>query len=298
MVSIMREFKSPKLLLIISMIVFGTIGLFRRYIALSSGEIALYRAALAIILIGLFLLITKQKIDFKAIKKDIPLLLLSGMAMGINWILLFEAYNYTSVSVATLSYYFAPVIVLIVSPLLFKEKLTIKQIVCFVMSTVGLVLLTGVGDFNNSGSDFKGILLGLAAAVFYATVILLNKYIKGVSGINRTFLQFISSIFVLLPYVLLTDGINVLSLNGKGWLFLLIVGFIHTGVCYCMYFSAVKELKGQELSILSYIDPLVAVIVSLVFLSEDMSVLQIIGGILIIGFSIWNEIKINTKKKK
>ena len=292
----MKFFKNPKLLLVISMIVFGTIGLFVKYIPLSSGEIALYRAILAIILLGIFLLITKQKIDIKTIKKDLLLLLISGMAMGINWILLFEAYNYTSVSVATLSYYFAPVLVMVVSPILFKEKLSILQIICFVGSTIGLVLLTGISDLNGNNDHFKGIILGILAAIFYATVIILNKFIKGVSGVNRTFLQFVSSIIVLLPYVLLTSGINVLKLEGVSWIYLLIIGIIHTGICYCMYFSSVKELRGQEVAILSYIDPLVAVIVSLVFLSESMNVYQIIGGILILGFSLFNEI-VNSKER-
>jgi RarD protein len=291
----MKLFKNPRLLLILSMIVFGTIGLFVKYIPLSSGEIALYRAILAIILLGLILLITKQKINFKGIKKDLLLLLISGIAMGINWILLFEAYNYTSVSVATLSYYFAPVLVLIVSPVIFKEKLTVKQIICFAGSTIGLILLTGITGFDASDNHFKGIILGVLAAIFYATVIILNKFIKGVSGINRTFLQFVSSIVVLLPYVLLTTGINVLKLEGISWIYLIVIGFIHTGICYCMYFSSVKELKGQEVAILSYIDPLVAVIVSLIFLKETMGVFQIIGGILILGFSVLNEIKFNKK---
>ena len=288
----MKVLKNPKLLIIISMVVFGTIGIFVKFIPLSSGEIALYRAILAIILLGLFLLITKQKIKFSEIKKDLLLLAASGIAMGINWIFLFEAYKFTTVSVATLSYYFAPVLVTIIAPFLFKEKLTLKQIVCFIMSTVGLILLTGIGDLGNGSTHIKGIILGLLAAVFYATVILLNKFIKGVSGINRTFLQFLGSIIVLLPYVIFTSGFNVASLEKISFIYLLIVGLVHTGICYCMYFSSLKELKGQEVAILSYIDPLVAVIVSLVFLNESMNILQIIGGILILGFSIWNEINI------
>ena len=292
----MKKLKNPKLLIIVSMIVFGTIGLFVKFIPLSSGEIALYRAILAIILLGLVIIITKQKINFKVLKNDLPLLIISGIAMGINWILLFEAYNYTTVSVATLSYYFAPVLVMIISPLLFKEKLSLKQIICFVMSTIGLILLTGIKDVTTGQDHLKGILLGVLAAVFYATVIILNKFIKGVSGINRTFLQFIGSIFVLLPYVIFTNGFNIIDITTIGLIYLLIVGLIHTGVCYCLYFSSLKELKGQEVAILSYIDPLVAVIVSLIFLKESMSLLQIIGGLLILGFSIWNEISINKKQ--
>ena len=285
----MKKLFNPRLMFIISMAVFGTIGLFVRNIPVSSGELALYRAVMAAVLLGLFLLVTKQKIPFGKIKKELPLLLASGVAMGINWILLFEAYKYTTVSVATLSYYFAPVIVTAVCPFLFKEKLTGKQILCFVMSTVGLVLITGIGT-SGSGKDLLGILFGLGAACFYATVILLNKFIKNVEGIHRTFLQFVSAIIVLLPYVLFTGGFTLGSLDGKGWVNLLIIGLIHTGVTYCLYFSSLKELQGQKAAILSYIDPLVAVLISVTVLGESMTASQIIGGVLILGFTMLNEI--------
>jgi len=284
----MKKSASPRILLALSMLVFGTIGLFVRNIPLPSSEIALYRAVLASVLIGLFLVLTKQKIPFRTIGKELPLLVISGMAMGINWVLLFEAYRYTTVSVATLSYYFAPVIVTVVCPFLFREKLTCRQIVCFLMSTVGLVLITGIGGTGKN--DFLGILLGLSAAVFYASVVLLNKFIKNVEGIHRTFLQFLAAILVLLPYVAFTAGFHLGALNLTGWGNLLIVGILHTGVTYCMYFSALRNIPGQKAAILSYIDPLVAVLVSVVWLQEAMTVWQIAGGILILGFTLLNEL--------
>lgn len=286
----MKKTMSARTMLILSMGIFGTIGLFVRNIPLPSGEIALYRAVLAALLIGGFLLVTKQKIPFSKIKKEIPLLVLSGVAMGFNWILLFEAYKYTTVSVATLSYYFAPVIVTVACPILFKEKMIAKQWVCFLMSTIGIVLITGIGDLSQGSSHLKGIAFGLGAASLYATVILVNKFIKNVEGIHRTFLQFIAAIIVLVPYVLLTDGVNLQSLNGKGWAFLLVIGLVHTGITYCLYFSSLKELPGQKAAILSYIDPLVAVLISVVVLNEKMTVMQIVGGLLILGFTLWNEI--------
>ena len=278
-----------RLQLIISMTIFGTLAIFVRNISVSSGELSLYRAILAALLISGYLLVTKDKINFSAIKKELILLLFSGMAMGFNWILLFEAYKYTSVSAATLSYYFAPIIVTIVCPFLFHEKLTKKQIICFVMSTLGVFLITGVPDFQNMGRDTIGILFGLSAAVFYATVILLNKFIKNVTGIHRTYLQFLAAIITLIPYVACTSGFHIGSLDGKGWINLLIVGLIHTGITYCLYFSSLKELPGQEAAILSYIDPLMAVVISVAILGESISLPQIIGGILILGFAIWNE---------
>lgn len=287
----MNKQKSARLMLIISMAIFGTLGLFVRHIAVSSGELALYRAIMAAIMIGIYLLATKQKIPFRSIKKEVPLLLISGMAMGINWILLFEAYKYTTVSVATLSYYFAPVIVTLVCPFLFKERLTAKQIICFGMSTLGIVMITGIGDVNGFGTHMIGILFGLGAAMFYATVILLNKFIKGVEGIHRTFLQFIAAIIILIPYVIATSGVNLKLLDGLGWGSLLIVGIVHTGITYCLYFSSLKELPGQKVAILSYIDPLVAILISVTLLAENMTVMQGIGGALILGFTLWNEVK-------
>ena len=279
---------SAKAMMIISMIIFGTIAPFVRNISVSSAELALYRAVMAAVLVGGFLLVTGQRIDVKAIKKELLLLLISGAAMGVNWILLFEAYKYTTVSVATLSYYFAPSIVMIVCPILFKEKLGAKQIVCFVMSTVGLVLITGTA--GGGSRDLIGILFGLGSAVFYAAVMLLNRFIKGVEGIHRTFIQFVAAIIVLLPYVICTDGFSLGSLNALGWGSLLVVGLVHTGLNYCMYFFALKELPGQKVAILSYIDPLVAVVISFLFLNESMTASQILGGILIFGFTLWSEL--------
>jgi len=286
----MKSENRSRLMLIISMTIFGTIGLFVRNIPLASAEIALYRAVMAAALIGGYLLVSRQKISLGKMRKEIPLLLLSGMAMGINWILLFEAYKYTTVSVATLSYYFAPVIVTAVCPFLFKEKMTAKQLVCFIMSTIGLVMITGVGDGTGGGNDLVGILFGLGAAALYATVILLNKFIRQVGGIHRTFLQFLAAILILLPYVLLTGGVQIGSLNGIGWGSLLVVGLIHTGVTYCLYFTSLKELPGQKAAILSYIDPLVAVLMSVTILGEKMTLWQVIGGSLILGFTLWNEL--------
>jgi len=293
----MNKQNKSRLMLIVSMTIFGTLAPFVRNIAVSSGELALYRAVLAAVLIGAFLLITKQKIPFGKIKKEIPLLLLSGMAMGINWILLFEAYKYTTVSAATLSYYFAPVIVTLVCPFLFREKLSAKQIICFVMSTIGLILVIGINPSEAGTAGIKGILFGIGAACFYATVILLNKFIKTVEGIHRTFLQFLSAIIILIPYVLFTDGINVMSLDSAGWINLLIVGLVHTGITYCLYFSSLKELPGQKAAILSYIDPLVAVLISVTVLQESISISQIAGGVLILGFTLLNEINLKSYKK-
>lgn len=277
-------------MMIAAMVIFGTLGLFVRNVPVSSGELALYRAVLATLVIGAALLVTRQRIPFSRLKKEVPLLLLSGGAMGINWILLFEAYQYTTVSIATLSYYFAPVLVTAVSPILFREKLTPKQLICFVMSTVGIVMITATGQLSGGSRNLTGILFGLGAAVLYATVILLNKFIKGVAGLHRTFMQFLAAIAVLIPYVAASGSFSLGALDAVGWGNLLIVGLIHTGLAYCLYFPALKELPGQKAAILSYLDPLVAVLLSVTVLGEPMTVWQVLGGVLILGFTLWSEL--------
>lgn len=286
----MKHTSRVRWMLASSMAIFGTLAPFVRNIAVTSGELAMYRAILAASLIGFYFLVAKQPFPFKGLGHELPLLLFSGMAMGINWILLFEAYKYTTVAISTLSYYFAPVIVTAVCPFLFKEKLTGKQVLCFCMSTLGLALVIGITNLGSGGNDTIGVLFGLGAACFYAAVILLNKFIKGVAGIQRTFLQFLAAIAILLPYVAFTGGCHLKTLDGTGWLCLLVVGLIHTGITYCLYFSSLKELPGQEAAILSYIDPLVAVIIGVAVLGEPLSLQQLIGGGLILGFTLWNEL--------
>lgn len=294
----MKKSFGYKLMFMSAMAVFGTIGILVKNIAVSSGELALYRALLAILLIGGFMLATHQKIVLREIKKQLPLLLLSGAAMGFNWILLFEAYKYTTVSVATLSYYFAPVIVTVASPLIFKEKMGARQWICFAMSTAGIVLITGIGDLSAGSNHLLGIGFSLGAAVLYASVMLLNKGTKGVEGIQRTFFQFLAAIAVLIPYVAFTSGVSLGGLQIGGWACLLAVGIIHTGVTYCLYFSSMKELPGQEVALLSYIDPLVAVLCSVLLLHEPLSLMQALGGALILGFTLWNELAPIYKAKK
>ena len=281
---------NPKSKMIISTTLFGTLSLFVRHIPLTSAEVALFRAAIALVCLLLFKGIKKQPLNLKGLGGDLPLLFLSGGAMGFNWIFLFEAYKYTTVSVATLSYYFAPMIVVALSPLLFREKPTRRGLVCFAGATLGLALV--VNPTSLSGSDpAKGVAFGLAAACLYATVILLNKRITRVSGIDRTVLQFAAAAAVLLPYVLLTTGIHLEGMDATGWLCLLAVGALHSGAAYVLYFSALARLPGQEAAILSYVDPLVAVLISLTVLAEPVAPVQLVGGAMILAFTLAYELK-------
>jgi len=283
---------SAKLKIIISMTVFGTLALFVKNIALPSEEIALFRALIAAGVILIYKILRAESLVLSQIKKELPILFLSGAAMAFNWIFLFKAYDHTSVSIATLSYYFAPVLVTIASPILFKEKLSQKQVLCFIMSTLGLVMVIGIRGADAGDANHTGILFGLSAAALYASVILFNKHIKSVTGIDRTLIQFFSAIMILLPYIAVTQGIHIMDLDAKGFANLMVLGCVHTGVTYCLYFSSLKDLTGQQAAIFSYIDPLVAIVISVTVLNESLGLVQILGGVMILGFTLVNEVDV------
>lgn len=282
-----------KLKVILSMAVFGTVAIFVKNIPLSSGEVSLYRGIIASLAIIIYKYASGGKIVFGDVKKNLPILFLSGAFMGFNWIFLFQAYNYTTVSIATLSYYFAPVLVMSLCPILFKEKITVKQIVCFIMATAGLVMIIGVSGPGKGDNNILGIIYGLIAAALYATVIILNKYIKNFDGIDRTLIQFIAAIIVVTPYVINTSGINIMNISSAGLINLLTLGIFHTAFTYCLYFSSIKDLKGQEAAILSYVDPLVTIILSVIILGESINAVQLMGGAMILGFTLLNELNIS-----
>ena len=282
---------NDKLQITLAMALYGTLSVFVRNIPLTSAEVALFRAGIALACLLAWQRLRGRPLRLRGVGRDLPLLFLSGAAMGFNWIFLFEAYKYTTVSVATLSYYFAPVIVMVACPILFRERMTRRQVLCFVGSTVGLALVINVRGGAGGSDPLKGVAFGLAAAVLYASVILMNKGIRRVSGIDRTVLQFAAAATVLLPYVLATGGIRLAAMTPVGWLCLLCVGVLHTGVAYVLYFSALRTLPGQEAAILSYIDPLVAVVISLAVLGEPVTGLQLLGGGLILAFTLVNELR-------
>lgn len=285
-------------MLLSSMVIFGTIGLLVRYVPLASGELALYRAVMAVLMISAYLLITRRRLDLSGIKKALPYLCISGAAIGFNWIFLFEAYKHTSVSVATVSYYFAPIIVTVISPLLFKEKMTAKGWLCFAVSTAGILLITLTGDLTAGSNHLVGIGFGLSAACLYAAVILLNKRMGELDGIERTLIQFLVATVVMLPYVALTGGFNLTSLHFPELSALLVLGIVHTGIAYCLYFSSLPSLSGREVAILSYLDPLVAVLCSAFILKEGLTLPQIVGAALVLGFTLIGELELPKARKR
>lgn len=289
-----QELKA-KLLLLTSMSVFGTIGVFRRYIPFPSGMISLCRAIIGTIFLLGFIFIKGNKPNFAAIKNNLKLLIPAGIMLGFNWILLFEAYQYTAVSTATLCYYMEPVFFILAAAIVLKEKLTPKSLLCVIAALIGMGLVSGF-NFSNFGeasasSDLKGVLLGLAAAVLYTTVVLISKHLKDIDGVNVSLVQLATSAVVLIPYVLIVEDTSTVQFNTLNISMLLIIGIVHTGIAYALYYSCLKDLKSQTVALYSYIDPVVSVLLAILILNESMSFMKLIGAVLILGAAIIGEIK-------
>lgn len=281
-----------KLELIASMFIFGTIGIFVRHIPLPSSMIALVRGFVGAFFVLLFVYLKKSKLDKAAIKKNFVMLALSGAFIGINWILLFESYHYTTVATATLCYYMQPIFVILASPFLLKEKLTVKKVACVVVALIGMVFVSGVLQTGIPAlSEAKGILYGLGAACFYASVVLMNKKITEINAYDKTIMQLGMGAIVLSPYVMLTQdfGSASASMTPSLWALLLFVGLVHTGVAYALYFDCMSDLKAQTLAIFSYIDPIVAIILSALLLKENMGLYGVIGAVLVLGSTFISE---------
>ena len=281
-----------------SMAVFGTIGIFVRSIPFPSGFIAMARGFLGVAFLLLLNLFRRRHIDFAAVRKNLVFLLASGAAIGVNWIFLFEAYNYTSVATATLCYYLAPVFVLLASPFVLKEKLTAKKIVCVLCALVGMVFVSGIAQSGVAGKNgLKGVFLGIGAAVFYSSVMLLNKKLRDINDTDRTIFQLFFAAVAVTPYVLLKENVAALDYSVKAVFLLILLGVVHTGFSYTLYFGSVGRLPAQTTALFSYIDPALAILLSALVLREKLTLFGVIGAVLILGSTLFGEIDFKRKKK-
>lgn len=287
-----NKVNQSKILLILSMIIYGSVGIFRKYTDVSSSELAFARGVLGTLTILLVMLVTAKKPNKAAIKSNLIKLLISGALIGINWMLLFESYNYTTVSVATLCYYMAPVFLMLMAPIFLKEKLTLRKIICIVVALLGIVLVSGIRPGETIGANsLPGIIFGLLAALCYAIVLMINQKIKDIGSFDKTFVQLLAASVILIPYILVKGDRTLMSVGfaSKEFWMVVIMGVLHTGVAYTLFFGAMKYLKAQSVAILSYLDPICALILSALILKERMDIYSIIGAVMILGAAVLSE---------
>lgn len=290
--------KKYKLGLIISMLIWGSIGIFVKYINFTSSQIALVRAIVGSIFLIIFSMISKESLSKEKIKSNLLVLICCGICLGFNWIFLFQAYHYTTVSTATICYYLAPIIVMFLSPFLLKEKLNSVKVCCIVAAMIGMLCIVGIDKSSMGENNMVGILYGLSAACFYTGVVILNKFLKGISGRDSAIVQLSVSAIFLLPYVIFTEKISLVGVSSKSIILLLVLGVVHTGIAYLLYFTVIQKIESQTVAIYSYVDPISAIFMSAIILNESMSLLQIIGGILILGSTFISEVYSNKIKSQ
>lgn len=282
--------RRAKINLITAMFIYGTIGLFVKWIDLPSSLIANVRGLVGTVFLLFVVALRKDRLHLDAIRANLRWLIPTGIMLGFNWIFLFEAYRYVSVAVATVCYYLAPAFIILVSPLILKEKLTPLRCLCAAVALCGMVLTSGVIQSGFSGS-FRGILLATLSAAMYAAIVLVNKKLnKDLPAYDTTIMQLGISAVVLLPYNALTVDFSALTLSGKALLLLFVVGVVHTGFAYCLYFGCLPHLNAQTAAIFSYIDPIVAILLSALILREPMDTLSAVGAILVLGSTAVSEL--------
>ena len=277
-----------KLKILASMAIFGTVGIFVRFIPMASAAIAFCRGVMGCVFLLILMATTGKKPNLADMKRNGWILAISGAAIGINWILLFESYRYTTVAIATICYYMAPAFVTLGSPLV-GEKLSGRKLVCIGVAMVGMVFVSGVLQ-DNQGSSFLGVVLGLGAAVFYASVILMNKKLSPIGAYDKTLCQLGAASLVVAPYLLLSGGIDFGAMSSLGWVMLSILGVVHTGIAYSLYFGGIRDVNAQTAAILSYLDPVLSILLSALILQEKLDAFSVIGAVLILGSALYSEL--------
>lgn len=279
--------KYPRTLMIVSMVIFGSIGIFRKEIPLPSAFLAMTRGFIGAIFIFMYMRINHMKFCLDSLKKNKFLILASGVFLGFNWMFLFEAYKYTSISMATITYYMAPIILIIFTLFFLKEKMSINKIINVFVALVGMFLILNITKQGINKSEIVGIFFGLSAAFCYAFLVILNKKMKDISMYDKTIFQLLIAGIVLIPYILLVqkNEISVEAFSLKVIILIIILGVLHTGIAYALYFGVLNRLESHTIANFSYIDPLVAIVLSTFFLKEKLAFQQILGGILILTSS-------------
>ena len=293
----MAKTKFSKLAYIFAMIIYGTCGIFSKYIHISSGFIVFSRAFIGSIILALYLIIRKKKIDFDIIKKNLKYLILAGACIGCNWMCLFSSYNYVSVAVASFCNYLAPAFFIIATIIIFREKTSLFKIICFIIALVGILLLSGVLSDDNS-MNYKGIILGIGAALFYVAFLVFNRFVKGVDPVEKVLIELVVVSIVTAPYAFISLDYSNLSFDFNTIILILVLGVFHTGFAYLLYIGSREYLSSQSIAIYSYFEPIVAVILSYFLLKEDLSLLGLIGGVLILTSTFVYEIINQHEKKK
>lgn len=275
-----------------ALLLFGLNGIVASHIALNSYEIVFLRTLIGSVLLLFLFLLSKGRFHIKEYKKDTLFITLSGIAMGTSWMFLYEAYQQIGVSLSSLLYYCGPVIVMILSPLIFKEKLTIPKIVGFAIVLIGILLVNGNAADGNINT--WGLFCAAMSAVTYYFMVTLNKQAKNITGMENSVIQLIVSFLTVGIFMLIKQGI-IIHVPANAWFWVLVLGIVNTGIGCYLYFSPLSKLPVQTVAVCGYLEPLSAVVFAAILLGEKMTLIQVVGAACIIGGAMIGEL-IKTKK--
>ena len=296
------DVKKERLKLTLISATFGTVGLFTHFIPLSSAAIVFYRALLGGLFIITMIKLSGKEVNVKSMRDNIVVLIFTGFFMALNWVLQFEAFKVSSVAIGTVCYNMMPIFLLIIASFMFNEKITLKSGLCILVATIGVILVSNVVNAGIRSHEVLGCIYGILGAIFYALIVTFNRKLNQIETHDKVIFQFMFSAFIMVFYVLLIEKKSLmfdqsLSTNTKaiGAICMIVLSFFHTGFCYVHYFNAVSRLKAETVAILTYIDPVVALFLSYFVLKEDMTALQFLGAILILGSTLFNELSKTNK---
>ncbi len=270
-----------------ALLLFGLNGIVASHIALNSYEIVFLRTLIGSVLLLFLFLLSKGRFHIKEYKKDTLFITLSGIAMGTSWMFLYEAYQQIGVSLSSLLYYCGPVIVMILSPLIFKEKLTIPKIVGFAIVLIGILLVNGNAVDGNINT--WGLFCAAMSAVTYFFMVTLNKQAKNITGMENSVIQLIVSFLTVGIFMLIKQGI-IIHVPANAWFWVLVLGVVNTGIGCYLYFSPLSKLPVQTVAVCGYLEPLSAVVFAAILLGEKMTLIQVVGAACIIGGAMIGEL--------
>ncbi|NYB75021.1 EamA family transporter [Sedimentibacter hydroxybenzoicus DSM 7310] len=284
--------KTAYLKYISALLMFGSNGIVASYILLSSYEIVFLRTLIGSMFLILIFLFSKTERMFWKNKSHSMYLIISGIAMGASWIFLYEAYSQIGVSIATLSYYCGPVIIMILSPVLFKERLANTKLLGFFAVIIGMFFVNY--QALSQGIISWGLILSILSAIMYAIMVVFNKKAVSITGLENSMYQLVTSFFAVAIFVGIKQGfsIDIVHTNLPA---ILLLGVVNTGIGCYFYFSSIDDLPVQTVSICGYLEPLSALIFSAAILGEKLGALQIAGAILILGGAAFGELAVSDR---
>jgi len=276
------------------MALFGSIGFFTVHTGVPATELVFIRCICATLFLGGLWLITGGHKTEIWDKKEIVRTLICGVFIVLNWVFLFKAFEEMSISIAISIYNLAPIFVLIFGALFLKEKMTIQALLATITCFIGSMFIIGLNNFLSLSEFMKsGFIWALLSAIFYAFTMLTSKTITKLSSYALTYIQTAVGIIILLPFIdfSLFDGLTTTN-----WLYILGTGFIHTGFVYYLFFDSIRSLSTILVSVLVFVDPVVAILLDMLLLDFMPSLLQTMGILLIFG-GIFYTIYVPKKKR-